>query len=181
MEYVNNFSGDLIVGQRGEKIVYGILEKDLVEVKSEQTKMSRNWMTTGNCFVEYESRDKISGLAHTESKWWVINFMDGDELCFSAFLSVDRMKKIARKFYKEKGYVQGGDNNTSKGILVPISALFDPKSHLEKEKEKEKPLTEEENMLAWGQSVVDECEKNEREYNYLMKKGKKNGNAKKIL
>tara|TARA_R110001592_G_scaffold183361_1_gene427039 strand:- start:2087 stop:2608 length:522 start_codon:yes stop_codon:yes gene_type:complete len=173
MKHNNDFRHDLEVGQKGEKLLEDMIEGDKIEVKSEQTKMSKNWMTTGNCFVEYESRDKISGLAHTESKWWAINFMDGDELCFSAFLPVDRMKKIGRKFYKEKGYVQGGDNNTSKGVLVPISALFDPKSHLDKEKEK--PLTEEEKVFAWGQSVIDECEKNEREYSYLMKKVKKNG------
>ena len=102
MKHNNDFRHDLEVGQKGEKLLEDMIEGDKIEVKSEQTKMSKNWMTTGNCFVEYESRDKISGLAHTESKWWAINFMDGDELCFSAFLPVDRMKKIGRKFYKEK-------------------------------------------------------------------------------
>jgi hypothetical protein len=170
MKYNSGFEYDLPVGKRGEEIVWGILEKDPVEVKSEQTKMSRNWMTTGNCFVEYESRDKTSGLAHTEAKWWVINFMDGDELCFSAFLSVDRMKKIARRFYQEKGSVSGGDNNTSKGVLVPISALFDPKSHIIPEQ----PLSEQDKWIAYAQKVTEECEEQERKYQEIMKGIKKN-------
>ena len=45
-----------------------MLENDLVEVKSEQTKIENNWTISGNCYVEYESRDKKSVLAHTESK-----------------------------------------------------------------------------------------------------------------
>ena len=80
MKHGNDFRYDLKVGKRGEKIVYGMLENDLVEVKSEQTKIENNWTISGNCYVEYESRDKKSGLAHTESKWWVINFMKGDDI-----------------------------------------------------------------------------------------------------
>ena len=177
MKHGNDFRFDLKVGKRGEKIVYGILENDLVEVKSEQTKISRNWMTTGNCFVEYESRDKTSGLAHTEAKWWVINFMDGDELCFSAFLLVERMKKIARRYYKEKGSVLGGDNDTSKGVLVPISALFDSKSHVIVEQ----PPSEQDKWIAYAQKVTQECEEQERKYQQIMKEVEKNGNAKKVL
>lgn len=170
MKHNNDFKYDLDVGKKGENIVASMLEGDKIEVKSEQTKMSRNWMTTGNCFVEYESRDKTSGLAHTEAKWWVINFMDGDELCFSAFLSADRMKKIARRYYKEKGFVLGGDNNTSKGVLVPISALFDPKSHIIAEQ----PLSEQDKWIAYAQKVTEECEEQERKYQEIMKGIKKN-------
>lgn len=39
----NNFEYDLLVGKRGEKIVWGVLENDPVEVKSEQTKINNNW------------------------------------------------------------------------------------------------------------------------------------------
>lgn len=122
----NNFEYDLLVGKRGEKIVWGVLENDPVEVKSEQTKINNNWTKSGNCYVEYMSRDKKSGIAHTRAKWWVINFMKGDELCFSLFMLVDRLKKIARKYYEKNGGVKGGDKDTSLGVLVPIQALIMP-------------------------------------------------------
>ena len=126
MNHGNDFRYDLKVGKRGEKIVYGMLENDLVEVKSEQTKIENNWTISGNCYVEYESRDKKSGLAHTESKWWVINFMKGDDICFNIIMPVDRMKKIARKYYERNGGVKGGDHDTSLGVLVPIQSLIQP-------------------------------------------------------
>ena len=126
MKHGNDFRYDLKVGKRGEKIVYGMLEKDPVEVKSEQTKITNNWTVSGNCYVEYESRNKKSGLAHTESKWWVINFMKGDDICFNIIMPVDRMKKIARKYYDRNGGVKGGEQNTYLGVLIPIQALIQP-------------------------------------------------------
>jgi len=34
------------------------------------------------------------------------------------------MKKIARKYYQAGKIAEGGDENTSRGILVPISAVL---------------------------------------------------------
>lgn len=164
MKHNENFEYDLKVGKRGEKIVWGVLEDDRTEVKSEQTKTARNWTNTDNCFVEYESRDKKSGLAHTKAEWWVINFMQDDKLCFCVWLSVERMKKIARRYYREEGRrVLGGDNNTSKGVLVPISALLDPNSHIMPE-----------TPIESGMRIAEEIRKNEQEHKDFEERIKKN-------
>ena len=68
MKHNNDFKYDLEVGKEGEDIIANMLEGDKVEVKSEQTKIDKNWAISGNCYVEYESRDKKSGLSHTKSK-----------------------------------------------------------------------------------------------------------------
>ena len=88
---------------------------------------------------------------------------------FLRFYRFDRMKKIARRFYQEKGSVLGGDNNTSKGVLVPISALFDPKSHIIPEQQ----LSEQDKWMAYAQKVTEECEQNEREYQKILRGMKK--------
>ena len=124
MKHNNDFRHDLEVGQKGEKLLEDMIEGDKIEVKSEQTKIPQNWCVSGNCYVEYESRDKKSGLAHTESKWWAINFYVGDEHYFTIMMPTERLKKITRRYYEQKGGVEGGDSNTSMGVLVPISALI---------------------------------------------------------
>lgn len=136
MKEGNDFRYDLKVGKRGEKIIYGMLEHDPVEVKSEQTKIDNNWTVSGNCYVEYESRNKKSGLATTESKWWVVNFIKDKEICFAITLPVERMKKIARKYYQKNGGIKGGDHDTSLGVLVPIHALIQPDVEEEEEEYK---------------------------------------------
>jgi hypothetical protein len=136
MKHNNDFRYDLKVGKRGESVFYNMLENDLVEVKSEQSKIENNWINSGNCFVEFESRNKKSGLAHTQAKWWVINFMEGDNLCFNITMSVERLKQIAQDYYARNGFVKGGDSDTSKGVLVPIHALIRHIDHSDEEEYK---------------------------------------------
>ena len=118
MEYCSDFTHDLKVGQEGEKLFGEMLAGDKVEVKSEQDQ----WKDTGNVFVEFWCRDEKSGIAKTEAKWWAINFMIKGEHQFTLTLPTDRLRKMVKVRGKYRT-VSGGDNNTSKGFLVPIEDL----------------------------------------------------------
>ena len=151
MKHNNDFKYDLKVGKKGEMIVAGMHEGDKIEVKSEQTKIDNNWTVSGNCYVEYESRDKKSGLSHTESKYWVTNFMDGDTHCFTIILTTKKMKEIARKYYKQNRVSVGGDEDTSKGVLVPIESLINPRNYVEmKNKEDAPDSLSDEDIIKWS-------------------------------
>ena len=119
MDYNSDFRYDLEVGKRGEKVVAEMLEGDKIEVKSEIDK----WKKTRNTFVEFSSRGDLSGIAKTESKWWSINFYENNKHEFAIIVDTEKLRKMV----KEKGkyrIVRGGDNNTSKGFLVPIEDLI---------------------------------------------------------
>ena len=118
MEYCSDFTHDLKIGQEGEKLVAEMVEGDKVEVKSEQGQ----YKDTGNVFVEFWCRDKASGIARTEAKWWVINFYYKGKLQSTSILPTDRLRKMVEVKGKYRT-VSGGDNNTSKGFLVPIKDL----------------------------------------------------------
>lgn len=116
MEYNNDFRYDLLLGQITEKEVGNIFSNDKIEVKDESSQCKR----TGNVFIEFESRGKKSGIATTEADKWCFKVSKD---CF-LFVSVEQLKKIARECLKEKGFSVGGDNNTSKGVLVPVIKLI---------------------------------------------------------
>tara|TARA_R110002012_G_scaffold57812_2_gene149252 strand:- start:646 stop:996 length:351 start_codon:yes stop_codon:yes gene_type:complete len=113
MKFNSDFKFDLEIGQMGEKTLASILEGKKIEVKTDiKTK------TTGNVFVEYMSRGKPSGLSNTQSQWYA--FIVEDRI---VILPTEKLKLIARKYFNSKRDVLGGDNNTSKGILIPFKEL----------------------------------------------------------
>jgi len=127
MKYNSDFRYDLDFGQVGESVVAELLDNSKVEVKSERAESweeEKKWVTTGNHFVEYESRKKPSGIQTTEAKYWFVNFYVGDEMMFGKYISVDRL--IIKIKNLECRKVKGGDNNTSMGFLFPIKE-FDTK------------------------------------------------------
>jgi len=119
MKYNSDFRHDLEWGQLGEQVVADIVAGDKTEVKSERD----IWSTTGNHFVETESRGKPSGICTTQAKYWSINFYKGEKFCFNLTVTVEDMREIVLK-YKHKR-VRGGDNNTSWGVLVPVKGILE--------------------------------------------------------
>ena len=122
MKFNSDFRHDLEFGQLGENHIAEILKGgDKVEVKSERDQ----WAKTGNMFVEFSSRKHPSGIATTEADTWAICFFIGKELSFSFITSVDKLKKHIKDGIENKDFrkVDGGDNDTSKGVLVPIESL----------------------------------------------------------
>ena len=122
MEHNSDFSHDLKFGQKGESVVAEILEiseDDKIEVKSERD----IWKDTGNVFVEFKCRGKPSGIATTKAKWWIINFYNDDEMRSTIIISTKKLETMVRIPQKYR-IVDGGDNDTSKGFLVPIIDLI---------------------------------------------------------
>jgi len=115
MKYNNDFKYDLKLGQVGEKYLSSILSEKKVEVK---TDFKAN--KTGNVFIEYESRNKPSGISTSESDFYA--FILSNELII--LIEKEDLKKKCRKYLKTSRDVKGGDSNTSKGILLPINELI---------------------------------------------------------
>jgi len=114
MEYNNDFKFDLKVGQTKEIELGNILNDKTIEVKFDLKALETN-----NVYVEYESRNKPSGISTTNSDYYCFAFGDTFHLIETKFL-----KEKCRKYLNTNRDKLGGDNNTSKGILLPINELF---------------------------------------------------------
>ena len=115
MKYNNDFSHDLELGQKGENLLARIilLKGNKIEVKTDLQATQ-----TGNVFIEYKSRNKLSGISTTEADYWA--FVISNEQII--IIETNKLKILC----KTKGLrrVDGGDNNTSKGILIPLKKLI---------------------------------------------------------
>ena len=115
MKYNSDFSHDLELGKKGENLLAKILllKGDKIEVKTDLQATQ-----TGNVFIEYKSRDRLSGLSTTKADYWA--FLISNEQII--IIETNKLKELC----KTKGLrrVDGGDNNTSKGILIPLNKLI---------------------------------------------------------
>ena len=110
MEYNSDFKYDLKEGiLKGETKFHKMLSESTIEVKYD-----RKTRQTGNVYIEYESRNKPSGIRTTQADYWTY-FVHDDE-CFT--ISVDRLKEKITKLKPRR--VPGGDSNTSMGFLVKL-------------------------------------------------------------
>jgi len=114
MEYNSDFKYDLSVGQVKEKELADILSNSKIEVKHDLKALK-----TGNVFVEYRSRGKSSGISNTQSDFYCFAFENTMHIIPTKIL-----KSKCRKYLKTDRDVLGGDSNTSKGILLPITELY---------------------------------------------------------
>ena len=114
VKYNNDFRHDLEVGQLAEKLLADILERKTIEVKKDLKAMQ-----TGNVFIEYSSRGKRSGLSTSQADWWAL--IVSEEVI--KLVKIDYLKELCRPYLGTKRDVKGGDNDTSKGILLPISEI----------------------------------------------------------
>jgi len=114
MNYCSDFKYDLEVGQVKEKELANIFENAKIEVKNDLAAHK-----TGNIFVEYESRNKPSGISTSKADYYCFCFSDSFHI-----IKTEKLKTLCRKRLGTKDDVRGGDNNTSKGILLPIKDLW---------------------------------------------------------
>ena len=114
MEHCNDFKFDLMLGQITEKELADILTNKKIEVKDDSAKSFK----TGNVFIEFESRGKASGIATTQSDFYAIKTSHNSFV----LIETQKLKQIARKHIDR--IVLGGDNNTSKGVLIPRCELL---------------------------------------------------------
>ena len=115
MTFNNDFKHDLEVGK--------IYEEKLANLLGKKIEVKRDFGTqrTKNVFIEYWSRDKPSGISTTEADYYAI-WIAEDRMIL---ISTDKLKDLCRVYGKnEKRNVCGGDSDSSKGILLPISDLL---------------------------------------------------------
>ncbi len=110
MEFNNDFKFDLMLGQ--------IYEEQLGELLNKKIEVKRDYkcLETGNIFVEYQSRNRLSGISTTHAEYWC--YWLSDEHC--VLIKTSRLKEMCRKYLKTSRDISGGDSNTSKGILLPM-------------------------------------------------------------
>ena len=114
MKYCSDFKYDLEIGQIKEKELAEIFTNATIEVKNDLAAHK-----TGNVFVEYESRNKPSGISKSQSDYYCFCFNDSYHI-----IKTEELKELCRKYLNTKRDVLGGDENTSKGILLPIKDLL---------------------------------------------------------
>ena len=118
MKYSSSFTHDLNFGEKAEDWINELFSNGKhIEVKND-----RLIHKTGNLFIEYESRNKPSGLAITTAEYWIYRL---SELDSALIFPTKALKQVCRVYYKEKLYLKnGGDNNSSKGFLIPLTKLL---------------------------------------------------------
>ena len=117
MKYSNSFSHDLDFGERAEDFINEIFS----DGKKIEVKYDRMAHLTGNIFVEVYSMDKPSGISTTQANYWIFVI---DKKDYAIILNVKKLKELCRQVYQIEGLRQGGDNNTSKGLLIPIKLIL---------------------------------------------------------
>jgi hypothetical protein len=119
MDYCNDFRYDLKVGQIGEELLHNILHNKTIEVKRD------SWIyKSGNIAIEFESRNKPSGIAKSEADYWCFIFSGGYEDEIMVLIKSTRLKNICREYYKLGKIKSMGDNNTSKAVLIPVTEIL---------------------------------------------------------
>lgn len=114
MNFNSDFKYDLKIGQLKEEELASIFVGKTIEVKHDLQAL-----LTQNVYVEYQSRGKSSGLAKTVADYYCFCFGETFHLIETKIL-----KQRCRKYLGTNRDKKGGDNNTSKGILLPITELF---------------------------------------------------------
>lgn len=114
MKYCSDFKYDLEIGQVKEKELGQIFYSSTIEVKNDLAAHK-----TGNVFVEYESRNKPSGISRSQSDYYCFCFNDSFHI-----IKTEKLKDLCRRYINTDRDVLGGDQNTSRGILLPIIELL---------------------------------------------------------
>lgn len=115
MNYNSDFRYDLKLGQLGEKHLSNILSNKLVEVKTDYKAHK-----TKNIYIEYQSRNRPSGISISESQFYA--FVLSNETIL--LIETKKLKNLCRKYIGSDRDIKGGDNNTSKGIILPIKDII---------------------------------------------------------
>ena len=130
MKYSSSFTHDLNFGEKAEDWINELFSNGKhIEVKND-----RLIHKTGNLFIEYESRNKPSGLAITTADYWIYRM---SELDSALTLPVNSLKDVCRLYFKQNKYLKvGGDNNTSKAFLIPLIKLLNDIAEYERSKQR---------------------------------------------
>lgn len=119
-----NWNKDLEFGKKYEEKIRAVFEDDgRVEVKTERD----IWRDKGNIAIEYGTMKsgyrKNSGIGITEAKWWMCVLSHEDEMKLVIMMSVEKLKKLARKYYDKGSKTTGGDGGCSCLVLIPLKEI----------------------------------------------------------
>ena len=132
-----NFKKDILIGEEGENIVIEYLESKGAKLISKNKNNSHDTILefnnekisyeiktdvyctpekdTGNIFIEYECRNKPSGIEVTQAKWFVYYFKFLNQIWF---IKTEDLKNLILN-NKFKQTVQSGDEGSNtKGYLI---------------------------------------------------------------
>jgi hypothetical protein len=148
---------DLEIIKDGKKIT--------IEVKSDR---QASW--TGNLAIEYECKDKPSGITSSTADYWIyfIVFEDYEEVYK---ISLEKLRKIAKTCKK----VIGGDNNASKMFLIPKVKLCNYLIKSQKNNETLyitptmsdlKDQTQEQKPLSYSQRLINEFKEKQEKHKH---------------
>ena len=126
MKYNREFDIDLAVGKLAEHNIRELLTA-AAKTGSIKFEVKSDFIVsdTGRLFFEYQSRGQPSGLSITEAEWLVYCSRDCG-MNVALFLRTGYLKpRLARLLVEGKARkVEGGDSDTSRGVLMDIHELF---------------------------------------------------------
>jgi len=117
MKHSNSFYYDLDFGEKAEDWISELFS-DGRKIEIKYDRMAHH---TGNIFVEYESRGKFSGISTTKANYWIFVIYKKEA---AIIVNVKKLKEICRIAYQLGHIVKGGDNDTSKGLLIPMNQIL---------------------------------------------------------
>jgi hypothetical protein len=107
------FDMDLEFGHTYEDKLRELFQnKGKIEVKAD-----RMAHETGNITIEFECRNKPSGISTTEADYWFYWIAEKDT---GIMIEVSRLKEIC----KGKKVVDGGDDKAAKMYLIPLEEMI---------------------------------------------------------
>jgi hypothetical protein len=118
MKHSSSFYYDLDFGEKGEDWLNELFK----DGKKVEVKTDRAAHYTGNVYVEVYSRGKASGISTTQASYWIFII---DKKDYSLFVSVQKLRDICKIMHQINGLTKGGDEDTSRGILIPIKLIIE--------------------------------------------------------
>jgi len=111
----NKFDIDLSKAQIREKELRDILGKAKVEVKTDSI-----WKGSKNLAVEFRCRGKPSGISVSQAEYYAF-ILDANTYTEGIIIiPIEKLLYLARKFYRLGKVKNGGDDNASEMVLIPI-------------------------------------------------------------
>ena len=119
--YNKKFDEDLKFGEAGQDWLLWLADDATIEIKTERDK----WAETGNIFIEFECREKPSGITATTATYWAHILYKNGKNCGVLVFRTAQLKENLKKLYNKNVIkaVYGGDDNASRGFLVKLELL----------------------------------------------------------
>lgn len=118
-QFGNKFDLALKAGEEFEDFFRGLVANATVECKKDYVARE-----TGNLFVEFECRNKASGLSVTQADWWAFGIVGADgNVERIVLVSTSWLKRECRRLFRLGRIAKGGDDGLSRGVLLPLTSV----------------------------------------------------------